>query len=320
MSGCAPFLCGASYESRVARCLARLTWAATGDRVVIARHPAGASHANDLQFYAPDAPDAPDAPPDAPAPEARIIGLEIKTCGAVEAGQRTFRLTSDRDPRRRRLVIPDNAQNQIHRYCLPPDFRPFKGRVPSFLLGDRSLKTWRAEKRHFRSEYLAIAETDVIARYYQRKGSDYIQIQNLGLFHTGRDPCGFGVPLFACAIRMRIRCKQHGSASVPSSVLAALQIVDRASLAPSPYCLESRPPPPLRAPRGDRFGAALERAIAAELLKLPPTTPPATEGAAGDPPTAATATAETSATAEATPPPPSPSGDRAPSPVPPSTG
>ena len=268
MSGCAPFLRGASYESRVAKCLARLAWGATGEPVALVNLPAGASHANDLQFYAPAAPDAPDAasapgsPADRaesdalaepsaaapPAPPARIIGLEIKTCGAVEAGQRSFKLTTERDPRQRRLVIPDNAQNQIHRYCIPCGFQPFKGRVPSFMLGDRSLKTWRAEKRHFRSEYIAIPETDVIARYYRRKGSDYIQIQNLGLFHTGSDPCGFGVPLFACAIRMRVRCKQHGSISVPSSVLAALEIVDRAKLAPSPYCLESRPPPALVAP------------------------------------------------------------------------
>ena len=273
MSGCAPFLRGASYESRVAKCLARLAWGATGEPVALVNLPAGASHANDLQFYAPAAP-APAAPeaaepaPDSPAdraepdalaelspeaaaaapPPARIIGLEIKTCGAVEAGQRSFKLTTERDPRQRRLVIPDNAQNQIHRYCIPCGFQPFKGRVPSFMLGDRSLKTWRAEKRHFRSEYIAIPETDVIARYYRRKGSDYIQIQNLGLFHTGSDPCGFGVPLFACAIRMRVRCKQHGSISVPSSVLAALEIVDRAKLAPSPYCLESRPPPALVAP------------------------------------------------------------------------
>jgi len=273
MSGCAPFLRGASYESLVAKCLARLAWGATGERVALVNLPAGASHANDLQFYAPaepaappeaaeTAPDspAPDSPADraapatgpaasaAPPPAARIIGLEIKTCGAVEAGQRSFKLTTERDPLQRRLVIPDNAQNQIHRYCIPAGFRPFKGRVPSFMLGDRSLKTWRAEKRHFRSEYIAIPETDIIARYYRRKGSDYIQIQNLGLFHTGSDPCGFGVPLFACAIRMRVRCKQHGSISVPSSVLAALEIVDRAKLAPSPYCLESRPPPPLVAP------------------------------------------------------------------------
>jgi hypothetical protein len=265
MSGCAPFLRGASYESRVAKCLARLAWGATGEPVALVNLPAGASHANDLQFYAPAAPDAASAPgspadrsdPDElakPSPEAaapaptRIIGLEIKTCGAVEAGQRSFKLTTERDPRQRRLVIPDNAQNQIHRYCIPFGFQPFKGRVPSFMLGDRSLKTWRAEKRHFRSEYIAIPETDVIARYYRRKGSDYIQIENLGLFHTGSDPCGFGVPLFACAIRMRVRCKQHGSISVPSSVLAALEIVDRAKLAPSPYCLESRPPPALVAP------------------------------------------------------------------------
>ena len=269
MSGCIPFLRGSSYESQVAKCLSRLTWKSTGEPVAIVNLPAGASHANDIQFYAPLAapaaeppePPEPDAPSDheadggaaeppepAPAPAApRVIGLEIKTCGAVEAGQRSFRLTPDSDPRKRRLVIPDNAQNQIHRYCIPAGFQPFKGRVPSFLLGDRSFMTWRAEMRHFRSEYIAIPEKDIISRYYQRKGSDYIQIQNLGLFHTGSDPCGFGVPLFTCAIRMRVRCKQHGSISVPSSVLAALEIVDRARLAPSPYCLESRPPPALTA-------------------------------------------------------------------------
>jgi hypothetical protein len=224
----AAYLSGISYESRIAARLASLRWSESRVPVRLVRPPAGATHGNDVQFYA--------APYPTTAP-LRVIGLEIKTAGAVEAGQRTFKLTKNGD-----LALPDNQQNQIHRYCLPAGFRPFKGRVPSFLLGDKSFATWREEKRHFTSEYLNISEPDMIARYYRSKGSDYIQIQDLGLYHTGADPCAFGVPLFTCNIRIRIRCKQHGSSSLPTSVLAALEIRDRSQIPASPYCLEHRVP------------------------------------------------------------------------------
>lgn len=223
------FLSGANYEARIARRLTSLYWAKNAAPVRLVQPPAGATHGNDIQIIAPD------------GCEPSIINIEVKTASAIEAGQRTMKLSECRT----RLVLPKGPHNDLHRYCLPAGFQPFRGRIPSFVLGHRSYRLWRSEKRHFRSEYIAIEDADIISRYYKNKGCHYIQLESLGLFHTGENPCEFDVPLFTCRTRLRIRCKQHGSSSLPSSVTCALEICDKNRLAPSPYCLEHRLPPGL---------------------------------------------------------------------------
>lgn len=223
------FINGLSYESSIAQRLTSLYWSANKSPVRLVQPTAGATHANDIQIVPAD------------ASGSSPICVEVKTAGAFEAGQRAMKLSQCRT----RLVLPKGRHNDLHRYCLPVDFRPFKGRIPSFLLGDKSLKTWNAEKRHFQSEYISIPDRDVIARYYKHKGCHYIQLERCGLFHTGDDPCEFGVPLFTCRTRLRVRCKQHSRNPVPSSVTCALEICDKNRLLASPYCLEERLPPGL---------------------------------------------------------------------------
>lgn len=158
----------------------------------------------------------------------KTIGLEAKNLGTSEGGQRAFALQDGK------LVIPDSGRNRIHRTCLPADFVPFEGRIPSFKKGDLTRETWDKERHLFRDEHIRCSPT-AIADYYRMKGSSYIQIQGMGLYHTGSDVCGWGVPLFKCPTRIRIRCKTH-KGNVPTTVQAALNY-NKDRLEKSPYCL-----------------------------------------------------------------------------------
>lgn len=158
----------------------------------------------------------------------KTIGLEAKNFGTSEGGQRAFTLQDGK------LVIPDISRNRIHRACLPKDFVPFEGRIPSFKKGDLTRETWEKEWELFRDQHIRCSPT-AIADYYRMKGSSYIQIQGMGLYHTGIDVCGWGVPLFKCPTRIRIRCKTH-KGNVPTTVQAALNY-NKDRLEKSPYCL-----------------------------------------------------------------------------------
>jgi len=137
-------------------------------------------------------------------------GVEVKSKNASEGGQKMFQYVEDR------LVLDDEFFSS-----LIGDYVPFKGKVPSFLKGDKTIETWIVEKGMFKGEYVSV-EDDAVTRYYAKKGSSYIFIESKGLYHTGEDPCEFGVPEFRGVTRMRIRCKQHGKSSVPGSVMASL--------------------------------------------------------------------------------------------------
>jgi hypothetical protein len=140
----------------------------------------------------------------------QLYGVEVKSKNASEGGQKMFRVRDDH------LVMEDE-----YFASLIGDHVPFRGRVPSFLRGDTSQDTWMNEKQHFKGEYIPVGN-DAVTRYYANKGSKYIYIESKGLFHTGEDPCQFGVPEFRGETRVRIRCKQHGKSPVPGSIMASL--------------------------------------------------------------------------------------------------
>jgi hypothetical protein len=143
-------------------------------------------------------------------------GVEVKSETTGEGGQKTFKFRDGR------LVMEDPFfASFIGNYV------PFEGRIPSFLLGDKTLETWSDEKSHFEDKYIPSIGDDAVARYYANKGSNYIYIESKGLYHTGEDPCLFGVPEFLCKeTRVRIRCKRHSTNRKTqthySSVMAAL--------------------------------------------------------------------------------------------------
>jgi hypothetical protein len=137
-------------------------------------------------------------------------GVEVKSKNATEGGQKMFQFRDGC------LCMDDEYFKS-----LIGDYVPFKGEVPSFLKGDKSFETWVNEKHNFKGEYIPVGN-NAVTRYYENKGSKYIYIESKGMYHTGEDPCQFGVPLFLSNTRIRIRCKQHGSSSVPGSVMASL--------------------------------------------------------------------------------------------------
>jgi hypothetical protein len=137
-------------------------------------------------------------------------GVEVKSKNASEGGQKMFQFRDDR------LHLDDEYFTS-----LIGDYVPFNGKVPSFFKGDKSFETWITEKHLFKGEYIPVGN-DAVTMYYSNKGSKYIYIETKGLYHTGEDPCAFGVPLFLANTRVRIRCKQHGKSSVPGSVMASL--------------------------------------------------------------------------------------------------
>lgn len=182
-----PIVAGRSYEIRVRNAFRQ-------HGIETLEQTAGATKANDVTIIV----------------NGEHYGVEVKTKNASEGGQRVFQLQDDR------LVMDDTFFGSLINNHLP-----FEGRIPSFLRGDKTFETWIIEKRHFEGEYIPV-EDDAVRRYYANKGSTYIYIQSMGLYHTGEDPCLFGVPEFRSKTRVRIRCKQHGKSSVPGSVMASL--------------------------------------------------------------------------------------------------
>jgi len=107
----------------------------------------------------------------------------------------------------------------------------FEGKIPPFLLKkDITFSDWEKVSKYFSDEQYH-APSDVISKYYLEKGNSYIQINGYGLYHTGIDVCGFGVPYFKCPTYLRIRCKRHGKKcketrrDIPSSVMASFWVL-----------------------------------------------------------------------------------------------
>lgn len=161
----------------------------------------------------------------------KIINIEAKNKNSSEGGQKTMHFKDGL------LICKDNTT--IHSEILS-NYQPWSGNIPSFLKGDKSFDTWLSEKKMFKDEYKFIS-SDVIRKYYKDKNIHYIQIQEKGLYHIDTDVLNIGTPIFDCESKLRIRCKQHGSSSMPSSVQAVFIFI-RKNLKPSHYDIDHRLP------------------------------------------------------------------------------
>jgi len=203
---------GVAYEHKIRTLLTCYTYNEL--ELHVSESTASGGHGQDIQFRVADI----------------TVNLECKDQGAFEGGGKTYKNVENV------LVIPEEC---LHKRLLG-DYRPFEGRIPSFLKGDKTLVTWEAEKHLFKDEYKEAPDTTV-ATYYRSKGIHYIQFEKKGLYTTGHDILELGVPLFKCETRFRIRCKRHRSSTMPSSVQASLTYTKK-SIAPSPFDLQKKLP------------------------------------------------------------------------------
>jgi hypothetical protein len=199
---------GTAYEDVIRALLSECTYNEVA--IDVAGKTAGAGHGQDVQFKVADI----------------RVNVECKDKGAFEGGGKTYKHVENT------LVFPEEC---LHKTLLE-GYIPFGGRVPSFLKGDKTLATWETEKTMFKDEHRVVPNTTV-ADYYRAKGIHYIQFEKKGLYTTGHDILELGVPLFKCDTRIRIRCKRHGSSTMPSSVQAAF-VYTKNSIISSPVDLQ----------------------------------------------------------------------------------
>ncbi len=118
----------------------------------------------------------------------------------------------------------------------------WNGYIPSFIHEPITHEKWIQEKIHFRDVYIP-CDSIQISTFYRKKGSAYIQVSNgKGLYHTGEDPLGLGVPVFECPQHIRIRVKVHGTKnkkgySTLSVTASCLPVSDISNV--SPYSLDN---------------------------------------------------------------------------------
>jgi hypothetical protein len=202
---------GVIYEDTIRTLLGCCTY--NSGTINVREKTGGAGHGQDIQFTV-------------------TVNVECKDKGAFEGGGKTYKHIENK------LVISEDC---LHKTLLE-DYIPFEGRVPSFVTGNREdpldtkIKVWETEKHLFKDEYKDVSKT-AVADYYKSKGIHYIQVEGKGLYTTGHDILELGAPLFTCVTKLRIRCKRHGSSTLPGSVQAAL-IYMKSSLIPSPVDLQ----------------------------------------------------------------------------------
>ena len=213
----AAFKSGLKFEEKVAARLRQLSYAGVPITCI---KTAGGGSGPDVPFKAGE----------------NSMCMEAKTKGAFEGGQKVFKFVDGV------LTLPPDS---VHKSILG-DYVPFKGVIPPFLQKKITLHEWLEVKNNFQGEYAPTNATNLVANYYNSKGSKYIQIEGLGLYRTSEeDPLELGVPLLECNTKFRIRCKQH-KGKIPSSVMCSLTY-NKKSIKKSPYDImyDERLPPGL---------------------------------------------------------------------------
>jgi hypothetical protein len=185
---------GSKYESQCFQTLNRLAY---NNLPIKAHPPAGSKNEVDIVCTVGET----------------VFGIETKNKGAFEGGSKKLIETE------RGMGIIEDC---IHKYVLG-DTTLYDGRIFS-----------KNEIEYFKKDLYIDALPRTISEYYYKKGSQYIQIERLGLYHTGQDILNLGVPLFTCEnTRLRIRSTKHRY----TDITAALQF-DRKKITKSPYSID----------------------------------------------------------------------------------
>ncbi len=150
----------------------------------------------------------------------QVVNWEAKNGGAFEGGGTTLYQSNGV------LQVPDGKPLLK---SLFEEYRPWGGKIP-------------AKGEMIEDDYKDVA-TDSIACYYHEKGTHYILVENMGIYHVGHDILNLGVPFFAPeGLRLRTRVTKHMKNGNPTDISTAL-VFNRKLLAKSPYCLFTNPPP-----------------------------------------------------------------------------
>lgn len=185
---------GIKYETQCFDILNRLWY---GNNLIQAQKTAGSKNEVDIICKAGE----------------QTFGVEIKNKGAFEGGSK-------------KLIETDNGMgikdDCIHKYVIGNNIL-YNGRIFS-----------KKELDYFKKDLYIDAFPQTISEYYSHKGSHYIQIEKLGLYHTGEDILNIGVPFFRCEnTKLRIRSTKHKY----TDITAALQF-NRKTIIKSPYSID----------------------------------------------------------------------------------
>lgn len=157
------------------------------------------------------------------------VGWEAKRANAFEAGSRK--------------MVLDNGRLVVHEEGLVKNLlgqiQVFRGEIPRFLT--ERVTEWSSEENaRFRDETYPI-DPNAAAEYYAAKDTHYIVVEGKGVYHTGVDILGLGVPKFVCTMELRVRTSKHrkrlpNGTRVPTDVVVDLNYT-RQTLPSTPVCL-----------------------------------------------------------------------------------
>lgn len=170
------------------------------------------------------------------------IHIEIKKCGTPDWMQMSIMKTMNTWHAKEHTKIPKSSVSIFNNIL--KEYELFHNKIPPFMHRNVTHGQWVILKRrtnYFRDMYID-CPSDTISRLYKEKGTHYIQVSDYGLYHTGEDPCGFGVPYFECEQELRIRTKIHSrnlTGFMKASVIAAAKPVDITKLEKSPISLDN---------------------------------------------------------------------------------
>ena len=161
-------------------------------------------------------------------------GIEAKNLGAFEGGCKK--------------LYPTPSGMQITEDCIHKSIignrQLYGGAILPWNANKRSAEDWAAAEHIFKPDIYIDAPRQSIAEYYELKGANYIQVEGFGMYHTGKDVLGLGVPKFDCDVKLRIRSTKHIKNGIPTDITAGLQF-NRKTLTKSVYCLDTKLPPAL---------------------------------------------------------------------------
>jgi hypothetical protein len=172
----------------------------------------------------------------------RDIGIEVKKARTPDWMQCSIKYKNGKWKGSTRGKIPAASREIFNKLLASTTL--FGGEIPPFFERKITHDEWCQLKKSgkWSDQYISIPDY-TIRDLYQRKGCQYIQISDFGLYRLGPDVCGFGCPEFIIDQQIRIRIKVHKRVAASGfchlSVTAAAQPRDIRTLKKSPYSLDS---------------------------------------------------------------------------------